>query len=115
LCERLLIFIYKTTIRWQDCVDGFKQADIDMGSAYHRKLDWMNKAADIYLSENNKMAGFVVKFADESGISLLYGYKLNGDRKKNLTRGQKSSVATLRKNYRQPQRNYVKILCCQIN
>jgi len=60
-----------------------------MGSAYHRKLDWMNKAADIYLSENNKMAGFVVKFADESGISLLYGYKLNGDRKKNLTRGSK--------------------------
>jgi len=35
------------------------------------------------------MAGFVIKFADESGISLLYGYKLNGDRKKNLTRGSK--------------------------
>jgi len=35
------------------------------------------------------MAGFVGKFADESGISLLYGYKLNGDRKKNLTRGSK--------------------------
>jgi hypothetical protein len=26
---------------WHDCVEGFKQADIDMGSAFHRKLDWM--------------------------------------------------------------------------
>ncbi len=74
---------------WEDCVDGFKQADVDMGSAFHRKLDWMNKAADIYLQDNNKMGGFVGKFAAECRISLLYCYKLNGDRKKNLTHGSK--------------------------
>jgi hypothetical protein len=62
---------------WHDCVEGFKQADIDMGSAFHRKLDWMNKAADIYLSEKNKMAGFVGKFADDCGISYNYGSQLN--------------------------------------
>ena len=49
----------------------------------------MWKASDIYLQDNNKMAGFVKQLANESGISLLYGYKLNGDRKKNLTRGSK--------------------------
>jgi len=78
-----------TDASWEDCVDGFKQADIDMGSAFHRKLDWMNKAADIYLQDNNKMGGFVGKFAAECRISLLYCYKLNGDRKKNLTHGSK--------------------------
>lgn len=62
---------------WYDCVDGFKQADVDMGSAFHRKLEWMNKAADIYLSDNNKMAGFVGKFADDCGISYQYGSQLN--------------------------------------
>lgn len=62
---------------WEDCVDGFKQADIDMGSAFHLKLDWMNKAADIYLQDNNKMAGFVGKFASDCGISKDYGYKIN--------------------------------------
>ena len=62
---------------WEDCVDGFKQADVDMGSAFHRKLDWMNKAADIYLQDNNKMAGFVGKFASDCGISKDYGYKIN--------------------------------------
>jgi hypothetical protein len=62
---------------WEDCVDGFKQADIDMGSAFHRKLDWMNKAADIYLQDNNKMAGFVGKFAEDCDISYRYGINLN--------------------------------------
>jgi hypothetical protein len=66
---------------WYDCVDGFKQADVDMGSAFHRKLDWMNKAADIYLSDNNKMAGFVGKFSEDCGISYDYGSQLNRIRK----------------------------------
>ena len=66
---------------WEDCVDGFKQADVDMGSAFHRKVDWMNKAADIYLSENNKVAGFVPKFSNDCGISKDYAYKINRARK----------------------------------
>lgn len=71
------VVVYK----WQDCVDGFKQADIDMGSAFHRKLEWMNKAADIYLKENDKMAGFVGKFAEDCGVSYDYGRQLNRTRK----------------------------------
>ena len=66
---------------WEDCVDGFKQADVDMGSAFHRKLDWMNKAADIYLQDNNKMAGFVGKFAEDCEISYQYGKRINRIRK----------------------------------
>jgi len=66
---------------WYDCVDGFKQADVDMGSAFHRKLEWMNKAANIYLSDNNKMAGFVGKFAEDCEISYDYGKQLNRVRK----------------------------------
>jgi len=66
---------------WEDCVDGFKQSDVDMGSAFHRKVDWMNKAADIYLQDNNKMAGFVGKFADDCGVSYDYGSQLNRIRK----------------------------------
>lgn len=66
---------------WYDCVDGFKQADVDMGSAFHRKLEWMNKAADIYLSDNNKMAGFVGKFADDCGVSYDYAKQINRTRK----------------------------------
>jgi hypothetical protein len=66
---------------WHDCVYGFKQADVDMGSAFHRKLEWMNKAADIYLSDNNKMAGFVGKFTEDCGISYDYGKQLNRTRK----------------------------------
>lgn len=62
---------------WEDCVDGFKQADVDMGSAFHLKLDWMNKAADIYLQDNNKMAGFVGKFSEDCDISYSYASKLN--------------------------------------
>lgn len=69
------------TYGWYDCVDGFKQADVDMGSAFHRKIDWMNKAADIYLSDNNKMAGFVGKFAEDCGVSYDYGKKVNRARK----------------------------------
>lgn len=66
---------------WEDCVEGFKQADIDMGSSFHRKLEWMNRAADIYLQENDKMAGFVRRFSDYCGISYDYGKKLNRARK----------------------------------
>jgi len=66
---------------WHDCVEGFKQADVDMGSAFHRKLEWMNRAADIHLSENNKMAGFVGKFSDDCHISYDYGSQLNRIRK----------------------------------
>ena len=66
---------------WQVCVEGFKQADVDMGSAFHRKIEWMNRAADIYLQDNNKMAGFVKQFADDCGISPDYGSRLNRIRK----------------------------------
>ena len=66
---------------WEDCIHGFKQADVDMGSAFHRKLEWMNKASDAYLSENNKNAGFVGKFADDCGISYEYAKQLNRVRK----------------------------------
>ena len=71
----------EVTHTWSDCVDGFKQADAEMGSIFHRKLEWMNKAADIYFSENNKMAGFIPKFADDCGISVRYATSLNGKRK----------------------------------
>lgn len=70
---------------WQDCVEGFKQADIDMGSAFHRKLEWMNRAADIYLKDNNKMAGFVGKFADDCEISYDYAKQINRMRKVECT------------------------------
>ena len=62
---------------WEDCVEGFKQADVDMGSAFHRKLGWMNKAADIYLSDNKKMAGFVGKFAEDCEVSYSYASEIN--------------------------------------
>jgi hypothetical protein len=70
---------------WEDCIHGFKQADVDMGSAFHRKLEWMGKAADIYLSNNKKMAGFVGKFADDCGISYEYSKQLNRMRKVEYT------------------------------
>ena len=70
---------------WQDCVEGFKQADVDMGSAFHRKLEWMNRAADIYLQDNNKMAGFVKQFAGDCGISYDYGKQINRMRKVECT------------------------------
>jgi len=41
----------------------------------------MNKAADIYLKENDKMAGFVRRFSDYCGISEDYGSRLNRIRK----------------------------------
>tara|TARA_B110000046_G_scaffold180473_1_gene211180 strand:+ start:111 stop:905 length:795 start_codon:yes stop_codon:yes gene_type:complete len=69
------------TYGWYDCVDGFKQADVDMGNAFHRKLGWMDKMADIYLSDNNKMSGFVGKFAQDCGISYAYAKQLNLTRK----------------------------------
>lgn len=66
---------------WYECVEGFKQADRDMGSAFHRKLEWMNRAADAYLADNNKMAGFVGKFAGGCGISYAYASRLSKIRK----------------------------------
>ena len=41
----------------------------------------MNKAADIYLKENDKMAGFVRRFSEYCGISYQYGRKINAIRK----------------------------------
>lgn len=66
---------------WRECIEGFKQADRDMGSAFHRKLDWMNRAADTYLAENNKMAGFVEEFAGDTGVVYSYASQLNRVRK----------------------------------
>lgn len=66
---------------WHECVEGFKKADRDMGSAFHRKLEWMNRAADTYFSQEAKMAGFVGKFATDCGVSYQYGRKINTIRK----------------------------------
>ena len=66
---------------WQDCVAGFKQADREAGTAFHRTLDWMNKAAEVYLNDNDKMAGFVGKFGVDCGISCDYASRLNRIRK----------------------------------
>lgn len=66
---------------WYECVEGFKQADRDMGSAFHRKLEWMNRAADTYISENDKMAGFVGKFSSDCGVSYDYASQINRVRK----------------------------------
>lgn len=66
---------------WYECVEGFKQADRDMGSAFHRKLEWMNRAADTYLAENDKMAGFVGKFAGDCEVSYEYASQINRVRK----------------------------------
>ena len=41
----------------------------------------MNNASDIYLSDNNKMAGFVGRFSKYCEISYDYGKKLNRARK----------------------------------
>lgn len=66
---------------WHECVEGFKKADRDMGSAFHRKLEWMNRAADTYFAQEAKMAGFVGKFATDCGVSYQYGRKINTIRK----------------------------------
>ena len=70
---------------WYECIEGFKQADRDMGSAFHRKLDWMNRAADTYFAENNKMAGFVGKFSADAGVSYDYASRVNRARKSPCT------------------------------
>ena len=66
---------------WSECVEGFKQADRDMGSAFHRKLEWMNRAGEIYYSENKKMAGFVGSFAKDCVVSYSYASQINKIRK----------------------------------
>ncbi len=72
---------------WEDCVDGFKQSDVDMGSAWNRKLEWMDRAADIYLKENPTMYGFLPKFADHCGISYDYARQINRSRTSKQTVG----------------------------
>lgn len=62
---------------WHECVEGFKKADRDMGSAFHRKLEWMNRAADTYFANNSKMAGFLGPFSKDTGISYSYASRLN--------------------------------------
>lgn len=66
---------------WRECVEGFKKADRDMGSAFHRKLDWMNRAEDTYFADKGKMAGFVKTFAVDVGISEDYASQINRIRK----------------------------------
>lgn len=66
---------------WHECIECFKQADREMGSAFHRKLEWMNRAADVYFADNGKMAGFLEPFADDTGISYRYARSLNAMRK----------------------------------
>lgn len=66
---------------WQDCVEGFKQADREAGTAFHRTLEWMNEAAEVYFNDNGKMAGFVGKFGVDCGISCDYASRLNRIRK----------------------------------
>lgn len=66
---------------WYECVEGFKKADRDMGSAFHRKLEWMNRAADAYFADKGKMAGFVEVFAKDTGISYDYASQINRVRK----------------------------------
>jgi hypothetical protein len=66
---------------WYECVEGFKKADRDMGSAFHRKLEWMNRAEPVYFADNGKMAGFVKKFGKDCGISEDYAGRINRARK----------------------------------
>lgn len=66
---------------WHECVEGFKQADRDMGSAFHRKVEWMNRAEPAYVAENGKKAGFVRAFAGDVKVSEDYAYTLNRIRK----------------------------------
>lgn len=66
---------------WYECVEGFKQADRDMGSAFHRKLEWMNRAEKTYFAKHGKMAGFVEMFAGDTEIVYPYASQLNRIRK----------------------------------
>lgn len=66
---------------WYECIEGFKKADRDMGSAFHRKLEWMNRAADAYFADKGKMAGFLEPFAKDTGISYDYASQINRVRK----------------------------------
>jgi len=66
---------------WYECIEGFKKADREMGSAFHRKLEWMNRAADTYFANNSKMAGFLEPFAKDTGISYDYASQINRVRK----------------------------------
>lgn len=70
---------------WHECVEGFKKADRDMGSAFHRKLEWMNRAEPVYFADNRKMAGFVKTFAADVGISEDYASRINRARKSPFT------------------------------
>lgn len=67
-------------LSWRQCVEGFKKEDEVMGSAYHRKKQYMSVAADRYYEQHGKMAGFVGKFADDTGISYHYASEINRKR-----------------------------------
>jgi hypothetical protein len=66
---------------WEECIEGFRQADCDMGSAFHRKLNWMNHAADAYFADKGKISGFLEPFAKDTGISYDYASQINRVRK----------------------------------
>ena len=66
---------------WYECVEGFKQVDREMGSLFHLKLGWMNRAEANYFANNNKMAGFVKQFAEDCAISYHYASRINRARK----------------------------------
>lgn len=68
-------------LSWRQCVEGFKKEDEVMGSAYHRKKQYMSVAADRYYEQHGKMTGFVGKFADDAGISYDYASRINRARK----------------------------------
>jgi len=72
-------------LSWRQCVEGFKKEDEVMGSAYHRKKQYMSVAADRYYEQHGKMAGFVGKFAEDTGISYDYAKKINRQRKVQVT------------------------------
>ena len=67
-------------LSWRQCIEGFKKQDELMGSAYHRKKQYMSVAADRYYEQHGKMAGFVGKFADDAGISYDYASQINRKR-----------------------------------
>ena len=57
---------------WNKCVNSFKQADRVMGSAFHQKLEAIDKAREIYVNNNGKEWGFITKFAEDCGVKKQY-------------------------------------------
>jgi hypothetical protein len=48
-----------------------------MGSAFHQKLEAIDKAREIYVNNNGKEWGFVTKFAEDCGVKQPYITKIN--------------------------------------